>query len=156
MKVLWACVLAGMPVLSGCTATVEPPPDAGAGDAGAADKAWSELTTTHKKYRLRWRTSQPVVTGDLFSVETVLTDAAGAPVIGGHVRVDARMPQHGHGMATKPEADPGVCAAPDTCTHPEGRYRMDGMKFHMPGDWTVTFDVDGPSGSDRAEVVYRL
>lgn len=160
-RAVHACVLAGMLAQIGCTETVAPPPEGDApppqeGAAGAADTAWSELVTKNKKYRLRWRTSKPVVTGDLFSVETVLTGADGAPVTGGRVQVDARMPQHGHGMATKPEADPGVCATPDTCTHPEGRYRMDGMKFHMPGEWTVTFEVDGPAGSDRAEAVYRL
>lgn len=94
--------------------------------------------------------------GELFEVEAVLTDAkTGAPIEDATVRIDARMPQHGHGMATRPEDDPGTCDAAG-CRHPGGRYVTRGMKFHMPGDWALTFDVDGPAGPDRLEAVHRL
>ena len=127
-------------------------------DAQAQKVATGEVATKHQRYQLRWRALQPIALGELFSVEAVLLGADGAPVPNGTVKIDARMPQHGHGMATKPVDDPGVCAPdlPTSCVHPEGRYRTDGMKFHMPGDWTITFEVDGPAGPDRAEVVYKL
>ncbi|MCW5734866.1 MAG: FixH family protein [Enhydrobacter sp.] len=47
------------------------------------------------------------------------------------VLVDATMPEHKHGMNYAPtiEADGS------------GRYRVEGLLFHMPGNWEVAFDV---------------
>ena len=115
----------------------------------------TELVSAKGLYHLRWRAAGPVVMGELFSVETTLLDAQGQPVEQGSVQVDARMPQHGHGMTTRPVADPGNCTA-GICRHPNGIYRMDGMKFHMQGEWTLTFAVDGPAGPDKAEARYAL
>ena len=52
------------------------------------------------------------------------------------VGVDATMPEHKHGMnyATTIRSD-GY-----------GRYRVDGLLFHMPGSWEVAFD--GRSGGE--------
>jgi hypothetical protein len=47
------------------------------------------------------------------------------------VRVDATMPEHRHGMNYAATLkDKG-----------EGRYRVEGLLFHMPGNWEVAFDV---------------
>jgi hypothetical protein len=56
------------------------------------------------------------------------------------------MPEHGHGMATRPETTPD----------PAGGFVTRGMKFHMPGNWVYSFVVEGPAGRDRAEVAVRL
>ena len=47
------------------------------------------------------------------------------------VRVDATMPEHKHGMNY----------ATTVRGLGNGRYRVEGMLFHMPGNWEVTFDV---------------
>lgn len=108
------------------------------------------VPTNSGSYTLEWTTAPaPLPLDQLFEVDTVLRDAkTGAPVEDGTVTVDARMPQHGHGMTTKPEAAPGP--------HPGGHYVMKGMKFHMPGEWTLTFDVTGPAGPDHADVKVTL
>lgn len=120
-----------------------------------------EGVTALGHYRLTWTTEpSPVPLAQLFEIEATLTDArTGAPIEDAEVRIDARMPQHGHGMATKPQDDPGACTGEGqarTCRHPGGRYRTRGMKFHMPGEWTLSFDVSGPAGADRLEAVQRL
>ncbi|MFZ5478414.1 MAG: FixH family protein [Myxococcota bacterium] len=106
-------------------------------------------TTAQGLYAIRYATSpDPVPLSTLFEVETFVTDArTGEPVEDAVVRVDARMPQHGHGMATKPEDVAGP--------HPDGRYVTRGMKLHMPGEWTLRFEVDGPAGRDTLEVRHR-
>lgn len=53
--------------------------------------------------------------------------------------VDAQMPEHRHGMNYRP----GIVAAPD------GRYRAEGLVFHMPGRWEITFDVRAGEESER-------
>jgi hypothetical protein len=30
------------------------------------------------------------------------------------------------------------------------------MKFHMPGDWRLVVEVQGPAGADRLETTVRL
>ncbi|MCK6529151.1 FixH family protein [Myxococcota bacterium] len=104
-----------------------PPPPPGA----------TEGLTTRGLYRVRYETEpSPIPLGQLFTVRTTVTDAAsGVPVTGGTVSVNARMPDHGHGMETAPESAPGDPTA--------GEYVTRGMKFHMPGSWTLTVDVGG-------------
>jgi hypothetical protein len=132
------------PGAEGCTPSATPPP---------AVSGSRRVTTKQGAYIVEWTTDpQPVVSGELFSVRVTLRDAAtGAPVEDGTVQVDARMPQHGHGMATRPEDDRGTCDAAGACRHPGGVYVTRGMKFHMPGEWTLTFQVEGPRGRDHAD-----
>ncbi len=47
------------------------------------------------------------------------------------VRVDASMPEHRHGMNYRPSIK---AVAP-------GRWRVEGMMFHMPGRWELQLDV---------------
>ena len=47
------------------------------------------------------------------------------------VLVDATMPEHKHGMNY----------APRLKANGDGRYRVEGLLFHMPGNWEVAFDV---------------
>ncbi|MCB9759293.1 MAG: FixH family protein [Alphaproteobacteria bacterium] len=102
-------------------------------------------------------TPEPPPLSRLFEVQATVRDArGGAPVTDAVVAIDAQMPDHGHGMSTQPvnEPPPGCAEAP--CTHPDGVYRTTGMKFHMPGRWTVSVDVQGPAGSDRAVIPYEM
>lgn len=125
---------------------------------GAPGAPVRDGTTAAGLYHLRWRPiPEPIPVSTLFEVETTLTErSTGRPVEVGAVRVDATMPQHGHGMPTRPEADPGVCDPTGACRHPGGVYRMRGMKLHMPGEWVFRFEVTGPAGTDHLELVERL
>ena len=107
--------------------------------------------TAHGLYAITWTTRpDPIPLGELFDIEATVTNAkTGAPVEDAVVRIDARMPQHGHGMATRPEDDLDA-------TNPGGVYVTHGMKFHMPGAWSIVFVVEGPAGTDRLEVDHRL
>ncbi len=53
--------------------------------------------------------------------------------------VDASMPEHRHGMNYR-----AIIVAKG-----EGRYRVEGLLFHMPGRWEVTFDVRAGAESER-------
>ena len=47
------------------------------------------------------------------------------------LRVEATMPEHKHGMNY----------TPTIVVIGNGRYRVEGMLFHMPGEWELAFDV---------------
>src|SRR5262245_53815916 len=76
--------------------------------------------------------------GDQFEVDALVCPRdASAPPSG--VMVDAYMPEHRHGMNSRPRV---VLVSP-------GRYRAEGFLFHMPGLWQLRFDVDGTGGRER-------
>jgi hypothetical protein len=100
----------------------------------------------------------PPKLGELFVVHAAFTELNGTPIEDGQVKLNARMPQHNHGMETDPQNDPGICdqalANGATCKHPGGIYETTGFKFHMGGPWTITVDVVGPRGADSTSFVY--
>jgi hypothetical protein len=68
-----------------------------------------------------------------------LETAAGAPVDTATIAVDGGMPQHGHGLPTKPRV---------TRHLGNGDHAVEGMKFNMGGWWVVKFRVQAAAGSD--------
>lgn len=83
--------------------------------------------------------------GKLHSWTLHLEDAAGAPVDGASLAVDGGMPQHGHGLPTKPQVRRLAAA---------GDYLVEGMKFNMGGWWVVKFRVESAAGTDS--LVFNL
>jgi hypothetical protein len=78
-----------------------------------------------------YRTVPPaIVLGRHFAVEAVVCGDGSAPVL---TRVDAQMPEHRHGMNYRPTLAPKGA----------GRYVAEGLLFHMPGRWELSFDVEG-------------
>ena len=76
--------------------------------------------------------------GKLHSWTLHLESPDGTPVKVEQVAVYGGMPQHGHGLPTKPRV---------TRRTPEGDLVVDGMKFNMGGWWTVTFRVTSPNSA---------
>jgi len=80
----------------------------------------------------------PVAVGQHFAVDFAVCPKAGATAPR-EVRVDANMPAHKHGMNYRTT----VVRARD------GTYRAEGLLFHMPGRWDLTFDVVAGSNTER-------
>jgi len=89
-------------------------------------------------YSLAYRTQpERISVGEHFAVELAVCAKAskGVPAT---VAVDAWMPEHRHGMNYKA----GILSLG------EGRYRAEGLLFHMPGRWEFVFDVGGERLAD--------
>ena len=77
-----------------------------------------------------------------------LETAAGAAVDSAKVTVDGGMPQHGHGLPTKPRV---------TRALGNGDHLVEGMKFNMGGWWVVKFRVaSAAAGTDSVVFNVRL
>jgi hypothetical protein len=74
-----------------------------------------------------------------------LENAGGAPIETAKITIDGGMPQHGHGLPTKPLV---------TRQLGNGDYRVEGMKFNMGGWWVVKFRVNAFPGDDS--LVFNL
>jgi hypothetical protein len=87
---------------------------------------------------------QPAV-GRHFAVVFAVCGAAGVAKPDS-ISVDARMPAHGHGMNYRPT----ITALDD------GRYRADGLMFHMPGRWELSFVVREGGASEHITYMFDL
>ena len=141
---LWVFLLALVALgVWGCEAKPEPAapqpgPTLEAPSAGSLEGVGKERRYV---FRVQLTPEQPRV-GEMFVADTFVADPkTGEPVGGLEVVLDATMPEHRHGMMTKP-------------THKEvspGRYQSQGMKLHMSGHWVFQVDAHGPGGDDTAK-----
>ena len=89
----------------------------------------------------------------------VLYRAQPAPRVGEHfalefavcpapegVRVDATMPEHRHGMNYRPAVT----------AQGGGRYRAQGLMFHMAGRWELVFEVRAGGATERLAQSLKL
>jgi hypothetical protein len=83
-------------------------------------------------------TNAPAI-NQIHSWTVKLSDSTGSPVHGAVFAVDGGMPQHGHGLPTKPRVSSEL---------ESGNYRLDGMKFSMTGWWVIKLNIQGPQGAD--------
>jgi len=77
--------------------------------------------------------------GELHTWIVTVKTADGKPVNDAQIKIDGGMPEHNHGLPTSPEMTENLG---------DGRYRVEGMKFSMPGWWELRFDITAPAGSD--------
>ena len=84
--------------------------------------------------------AKPAAINQLHAWRVSLTSATGAPVAHARIQVDGGMPQHGHGLPTRPQVRQEL---------PDGSYLIEGMKFSMTGWWEIKLAIDGPAGADR-------
>lgn len=63
----------------------------------------------------------------------------GTPVDSAAICIDGGMPEHGHGLPTRPRMTENL---------KNGDYLIEGMKFSMRGWWVVKFTVTTPGGVD--------
>ena len=129
-----------VPILALALAVVTDAAACGEGLAAVAGRA------ANAQYEIAFATRPaPIVAGEHFALDiAVCPRGAAAPARA--LVVDAVMPEHRHGMNYRP-----------TVTSPSpGRYRAEGLLFHMPGRWDLLFDVDTGAGTQRLTATLRL
>lgn len=101
-------------------------------------------TSKSSKYAARLRFTVPQV-GELFGVDALVSmpDGSSLPA-DATVAVDATMPEHHHGMMTDPE----------TKALGSGKWRTEGMRLHMQGNWMFHVKVTTPQGADEVELPF--
>lgn len=76
----------------------------------------------------------PIAVGRFFAIEVQL-----CPVGAVLSRADATMPEHRHGMNYRPSVK----------SLGDGRWRVEGLMFHMPGRWELQLDVKADGRTER-------
>ena len=117
-----------------------------------ATNVWSQsttfsLTTSRGSTLEIFSELDPLAINTIHSWELVLYAADGAPLNGAQMSVVGGMPDHDHGLPTSPVVTGEI--AP-------GRYLLEGVRFHMPGRWLLTFDVTSAEGRESATLEFQL
>jgi cytochrome c peroxidase len=104
--------------------------------AGACIPALEGTRLESARYVLAFK-PEPISVGQHFTVEIAV--CAKSTVLPEAIKVDAHMPEHRHGMNYAPAVKP---LGP-------GRWRAEGLMFHMPGKWEFLFEVRGAGNTER-------
>ena len=88
---------------------------------------------------------QPLAINKIHSWVLHIEDSDGKAISGARIKVNGGMPEHNHGLPTSP----GV-----TATLEDGNYKVEGMRFHMRGNWEIRILID--IGTERDSVTIPL
>ncbi|HKG94301.1 MAG TPA: FixH family protein [Gemmatimonadaceae bacterium] len=132
-----ATILSLSAALGGCMMFARPPRELDYGRTRASERGLYRATIRPQ--------GDSVPQGRLHSWMLHLETTGGAPVDLADVAVDGGMPQHGHGLPTRPRITRHLGG---------GDHLVEGMKFNMGGWWVVKFGVRSDAGSDT--LVFNL
>lgn len=132
-------LIAAAALLNACMIFMRPPSDAQAYDR--------TQVSAEQLYRATFAPVESIKVGRLHSWTLQVVDAQGAPVSAARITIDGGMPQHGHGLPTRPVV---------TKQLGDGVHLVEGMKFNMGGWWVVKVDIAGAQGSDRVTFNLKL
>ena len=129
------CLIYGLMIMGACSC----------GQGADQEPSVFSGVSTKGLFEVELRTSpDPIPLNQPFELD-VIVSSEGAPPrsdVSWTLRVEGWMPGHGHGMLRQPEVD----------DLGDGRYRVRGMLFHMPGLWELRVLVI----ETRIEEDYRI
>jgi hypothetical protein len=82
----------------------------------------------------------PAAINQIHTWQIKLTAADGRPITHAQIAVDGGMPQHGHGLPTRPQVTRELA---------DGTYLLEGMKFSMSGWWEIKLAIQSAGASDQ-------
>jgi hypothetical protein len=86
---------------------------------------------------------KPIPINRMHSWEIVVRDDDGKPVTGAEISVEGGMPVHDHGLPTRPRVTEELG---------DGRYLLEGLRFHMAGEWEIVLTIKA-DGKTRIVVI---
>ena len=111
----------------------------------ASEFGYGPRKTAGAKYVVTIEETAPFKKGKLLSTTIAVRDANGKAVDNAEIAIDGGMPQHGHGLPTKPRVAKQLG---------DGRYMIDGLKFNMGGWWELKFAIT--NGATTDSVTFNL
>ena len=120
----------------------------GISSAASADDAGPTWTSQAGLYRVRYKSDlEPIEINKIHDWVLHVETAAGAPVVDAEITLTGGMPAHNHGMPTQPQV---------TKNMGHGDYLVEGMRFHMAGDWVITLTISAAAGQDTCTIPLKL
>jgi hypothetical protein len=83
--------------------------------------------------------AKPLRPRQMQTVRITVRDADGRAIDEAQISIGGGMPQHGHGLPTRPRV---------TRNLGDGMYEIEGVRFNMGGWWEFKLAIAGPRGAD--------
>jgi hypothetical protein len=96
-------------------------------------------TSSSSRYVATLEPARPLRPRQMQTVRVTVRDVEGRAIDGAQISIDGSMPQHGHGLPTRPRV---------TGNAGDGIYDIEGVRFNMGGWWEFKLAIAGPHGAD--------
>ncbi len=90
---------------------------------------------------------KPIKINRIHSWLVYLETIDGQPLSGAEITMQGGMPEHNHGLPTKPQL---------TGSPRSGEYLIEGIRFHMRGHWELEFNIINGDDVDTVEFSLEL
>ena len=104
-----------------------------------AEFGFGPRASANQTYKATLQPRQPLRLRQLQTVPVRIVDGSGRPIDGAQVAIDGGMPEHLHGLPTRPRIGRALG---------DGVYEIEGLRFSMGGWWELKLAIDSPAGRD--------
>ena len=111
----------------------------GAKRPAATEFGLGPRSSVNRLYVATLETATPLRTRQMQTVRLAIVDGEGRAVEGATLGIDGGMPQHGHGLPTRPRM---------TRVVGPGAYEIEGVRFNMGGWWEFKVTIASERGAD--------
>jgi len=116
----------------------------GSAVAGDDEREWLSVRGI---FKASFEVDDPIEINKIHSWVLSIQTMSGDPVNTAEISVDGGMPLHDHGMPTRPRVTENLG---------NGRYRLEGLRFHMNGQWEVSVTVKADGEVDTVIIALDL
>jgi hypothetical protein len=113
--------------------------DSGAKRPPAREFGLGPRSSADGRYVATLEPAKPLRPRQMHTVRVTVRDAEGRAIDEAQISVDGGMPQHGHGLPTRPRV---------TRNLGDGIYEIEGVRFNMGGWWEFKLAIAGSGGAD--------
>ena len=105
----------------------------------ATEMGTGPRTSARGLYIATLQNDQPLQPRKMYTLQVSVADHRGQAVEKAAITVEGGMPQHGHGLPTRPRVTKDLGG---------GVYEISGLRFNMGGWWELKLTITTPAGSD--------
>ena len=111
----------------------------GAKRPAASEFGFGPRSSAEGRYVATLEPAKPLRPRQMQAVRVTVRDTEGRAIDEAQISVAGGMPQHGHGLPTRPRV---------TRNLGDGIYEIEGLRFNMGGWWEFKLAIAGPRGAD--------
>ena len=119
----------------------------GANRPAASEFGLGPRASAEGRYVATLEPAKPLRPRQMQTVRVSVRDAEGRAIEEAEISIDGGMPQHGHGLPTRPRV---------TRNLGDGIYEIEGVRFNMGGWWEFKLAIAGSRGADTVTFILEL
>ena len=132
-------IIAALVGVTACSRAMMMMHGTGAKRPAASEFGLGPRVSENRLYLATLKTPTQLRTRQMQTVRVAIVDANGRPVDGATLAIDGGMPEHGHGLPTRPRM---------TRVLGDGAYEVEGVRFNMGGWWEFKVSITSERGAD--------